>query len=93
MWVVADGVLVVLLVVCWLASGEWRERVRRISSNPVAITALLLFAWLLLGTLWGGGSLEERALSIKKYADLLLIPLLISMAVDVHDWHSLHRWS
>lgn len=83
MWVVADGVLVVLLVVCWLASGEWRERVRRISSNPVAMTALLLFAWLLLGTFWGGGSVEERALSIKKYADLLLIPLLISMAVDV----------
>jgi O-antigen ligase len=82
-WVVADGILVVLLVVCWAASGEWRERIRRITANPVAIGALLLFGWLLLGTLWGMGSPEERLLALKKYADLLLIPLLISMAIDV----------
>lgn len=83
MWVVADGVLVVLLVVCWLASGEWRERIRRVMTNPVALSALLLFGWLLLGTLWGGGDPEERLHALKKYADLLLIPLLISMALDV----------
>ncbi|NJN37080.1 MAG: O-antigen ligase family protein [Nitrospiraceae bacterium] len=83
MWVVADGVLVVLLVVCWLASGEWRERIRRVMRNPVALSALLLFGWLLLGTLWGGGDPEERLHALKKYADLLLIPLLISMALDV----------
>lgn len=86
-WVVADSILVVLLVVCWLASGEWKVRVRRITQNPVAVSVLLLFAWLLLGTLWGGGSVQERALSIKKYADLLLIPLLISMAIDLQERH------
>ncbi|NOU10924.1 MAG: O-antigen ligase family protein [Nitrospira sp.] len=85
MWVVADGVLVVLLGVCWLASGEWRERVRRVVANPVALSALLLFGWLLAGSLWGLGSLNERLLAVKKYADLLLIPLLISMAVDVQE--------
>lgn len=85
MWVVADGILVVLLVACWLASGEWRERVRRITTNPVALSALLLFGWLLLGMLWGMGSPEERLHSLKKYADLLLIPLLISMAIDVQE--------
>ena len=80
-WVVADGILVVLLVACWTVSGEWRERARRITENPVSVSVLLLFGWLLVGTLWGGGSLEERALSIKKYADLLLIPVLISLAI------------
>lgn len=83
-WVVADGILVSLLLLCWAISGGWRERLRRISASPVAVAALLLFGWLLLGTLWGEGDLENRAMSIKKYADLLLIPLLISMAVDVH---------
>lgn len=87
MWVVADGVLVVLLVTCWLASGEWRERVRRVTANPVALSTLLLFGWLLAGSLWGLGSFEERMLAVKKYADLLLIPLLISMAVDVRERH------
>jgi len=85
MWVVADGFLVVLLVVCWLASGEWRERLRRITANPVAISALLLFGWVLLGTLWGMGSPEERLHALKKYVDLLLIPLLISMAIGVEE--------
>ncbi len=85
MWVVADGVLVVLLGVCWLASGEWRERVRRVTANPVALSTLLLFGWLLAGSLWGLGSLDERLLAVKKYADLLLIPLLISMAIDVQE--------
>ncbi len=84
-WVVADSILLIILVACWVASGEWREKARRIVTNPVAITVLLLFAWLLLGTLWGGGSLEERTLAVKKYADLLLIPLLISMVIDVQE--------
>jgi O-antigen ligase len=84
-WVVADSILVVLLVICWLASGEWKERVRRITANPVAVSVLLLFGWLLLGTLGGGGAGHERALAIKKYADLLLIPILISMAINVQE--------
>lgn len=84
-WVVADSILVVLLVACWAVSGEWRERLRRITANPVAISALLLFGWVLLGTLWGMGSPEERLHALKKYVDLLLIPLLISMAINVGE--------
>ena len=86
-WVVADSILVGLLIVCWTASGEWREKLRRIAANPVSMSALLLFAWLLLGTLWGEGDLGERAVWVKKYANLLLIPLLISMAIDDHERH------
>ncbi|MDF0674659.1 MAG: O-antigen ligase family protein [Nitrospira sp.] len=85
LWVVADGILVVLLVLCWAASGGWRERLRRMTANPVALTALLLFGWLLAGSFWGLGTPDERMLAVKKYADLLLIPLLISMAVDAQE--------
>lgn len=84
-WVVADSILVGLLIACWAASGEWREKLRRVTMNPVAVAAILLFAWLLLGTLWGGGTWGERALWVKKYANLLLIPLLISIAIDVQE--------
>ena len=85
MWVVADSILVVLLVACWIVSGHWRERVHRMVMNPVAVSVFLLFGWLLVGTLWGMGSLEERMLAVKKYADLLLIPLLISMTIDAQE--------
>lgn len=84
-WVVADSILVVLLVACWVVSGEWRKRIRRTISNPVAVSAGLLFAWLLVGSLWGLGSPEERMLAVKKYADLLLIPLLISMVITTQE--------
>lgn len=84
-WVVADSLLVGLLIACWAASGEWREKLRRVTSSPVSISVILLFAWLLLGTLWGEGALEERVVWVKKYADLLLIPLLISMAIDAQE--------
>lgn len=86
-WVVADSILVGLLIVCWAACGEWREKLRRVTANPVAVGAILLFAWLLLGTLWGEGELEGRALWVKKYANLLLIPLLISMAINAQERH------
>lgn len=81
-WVVADSILVGLLIVCWAACGEWREKLRRVATNPVAVGAMLLFAWLLLGALWGEGNLEERAMWVKKYAYLLFIPLLISISID-----------
>jgi O-antigen ligase len=84
-WVVADGILVVLLVLCWAACGQWRQRFHRIITNPVAVSALLLFGWVLAGSFWGLGSLDERMLAVKKYADLLLIPLLISMAIDARE--------
>ena len=84
-WVVADSIFVILLVACWGVSGNWRERGRRVISNPVGLSALLLFGWLLVGTLWGMGSLGERMLAVKKYADLLLIPLLASMAIDAQE--------
>lgn len=85
MWVVADSILVVLLVLCWAACGQWRERFRRIITNPVALSALLVFGWLLAGSFWGLGSLDDRMLAVKKYADLLLIPLLISMAINAQE--------
>lgn len=84
-WVVADGILLGLLVLCWTVSGGWRERLHRITANPVAVAAIVLFAWLLLGTVWGGGTVEERAFWVKKYANLLLIPLLISMVIDARE--------
>lgn len=81
-WVVADSILVGLLIMCWAACGGWREKLRRITANPVAVSAVLLFAWLLLGALWGQGSFEERAIWVKKYASLLFIPLLVSLSVN-----------
>lgn len=82
LWALLDGLLMGLLAASWLGSGAWREKWRLIRTNPVAVAALLLFAWLLLGTLWGAGSLADRALAIKKYGELLFIPILMSLMLE-----------
>lgn len=83
-WTLADSLLMSLLIACWIGSGGWREKLHLIRSNPVAMAALLLFAWLLLGTLWGEGPFEDRAIYIKKYGELLFIPLLLTLVSNPH---------
>lgn len=82
LWVLLDGLLMGILAASWLGTGAWREKWRIIRTNPVAMATLLLFGWLLLGTLWGAGSLADRALAIKKYGEFLFIPVLVSLAFD-----------
>jgi O-antigen ligase len=84
-WTLADSLLMGLLALSWAASGQWRGKWQMVRSNPVALSALMLFAFLLLGTLWGEGSLEDRALYLKKYGELLFIPLLMTLALTAQD--------
>ena len=72
-----DNVLLVLLLLCWLASGGWQAKFARIRANPVAVAALLLLGLLALGTAWGPGLPAERFTYLKKYTDLLLIAILV----------------
>jgi O-antigen ligase len=84
-WTLADSLLMGLLVIAWVASGQWRRLGQIVHSNAVAGSVVLLFAFLLLGTLWGEGSLDDRALYLKKYGELLFIPLLMTLAFTAQD--------
>ena len=84
-WAVADSLLMALLALSWAASGQWREKWHIVRMNPVALSALVLFAFLLLGTLWGEGSLDDRVLYMKKYGELLFIPLLMTVGFTSED--------
>jgi O-antigen ligase len=77
-----DNVLLVLLLLCWLAGGDWRERLARTRNNPVAVAALMLIGALALGVAWSPGPFAERLAYLKKYSDLLLIPILGTIFVD-----------
>lgn len=80
-----DNVLLVLLLLCWLASGDWQTKFARIRANPVAVAALLLLGLLALGIAWGPGLATERFTYLKKYTDLLLIPILATVFVEPVD--------
>ena len=77
-----DNVLLVLVVGGWLASGAWGEKRDAIRGNRVALAALALFGLLLLGTLYGERNPGDTALALRKYLDLLWIPILVWLYRD-----------
>jgi O-antigen ligase len=81
----ADNVLLSLLLVCWLASGDWRTKYQIVRGNPVAIAALLLLAVVVAGLAWGKGSTADGVVYLKKYSDLLLVPILVTVFVRPED--------
>ena len=83
--VALDNVFLVLLLLAWLARARWRENYQLIRRNPAAWSALLLLAWLALGLAWGSGPLSEGLLYLKKYSDLLLVPILVTVFVDEQE--------
>jgi O-antigen ligase len=72
-----DSILLPIVVAGWLASGAWREKWEVARDNRVAIAALALFGLLLLGTLYGERNPGDAALILRKYVDLLWIPVLL----------------
>jgi O-antigen ligase len=75
----ADNVLLGLLLLCWLGSGNWRWKYETIRANPVALAGLLLLAVVAAGLAWGQGPLADGWLYLKKYSDLLLVPILVTV--------------
>ena len=80
-----DNLLLALLLVCWLASGRWAAKYAAIRANPVALAALALLTLLVLGLAWGQGPLSDGLLYLRKYASLLLIPILVTVFTNPVD--------
>jgi O-antigen ligase len=66
----------------WLASGAWRHKWDAVRGNRVALAALALFGLLLIGMLYGERSSGDAAQTVRKYVDLLWIPILLGVFRD-----------
>ncbi len=80
--VAADNILLVLILAGWLASGMYSLKLQIPLYNPVALTALALFALLLIGTLHGVSAAGDAAHYLGKYTDLLFIPIFLFLFRD-----------
>lgn len=80
-----DSVLAGVVLVAWLASGNYREKLDTITRNPVALAALLLYAILVAGAFYGERFSGDSARFLVKYADLLLIPVFAYCLRDPVD--------
>lgn len=74
-----DNVLLPLVMLFWLASGRFAEKWALVRGNPVALLAILLFAWLALGMGYATVPFGERLGMLNKYRELLLIPVLVPL--------------
>ncbi len=80
-----NGVLMALLLLAWLGSGGWGEKLRRIRDSEVALAALALMLLATAGTLWSQGASDDVVLFLNKYTKLLLIPVLVTVLADPAD--------
>ena len=80
-----NGLLMALLLLAWIASGRWQEKLLVVKRNPVAIAALLLLVLGTAGALWSQGTPDDIALFTNKYTKLLLIPILGTVLLDPRD--------
>jgi O-antigen ligase len=80
-----DNVLSGAILLLWLASGDYAHKLRDIRANPVALAALALFALCIVGVIWSIGSSADDLLFLRKYSNLLLIPILLTLFSEEED--------
>ena len=73
--VALDNWLLATILVLFLASADYREKLATIDGNRVALAALALFALLATGIVWG--ERDAGLAMLGKYLDLAFVPIFI----------------
>ena len=71
-------ILSALLGLLWLLSAQFMVLPDTLNKNPVAVWSLLLFLCFIFGLCYGNATFGEAFSMLKKYRELLFIPVLIS---------------
>jgi O-antigen ligase len=74
--------LFALLFLCWLLSGDFREKWRVISQSGIAWLATGLFAVHLISLAYTPASFADAVAMLSKYRNLLYVPILITIFSD-----------
>jgi O-antigen ligase len=80
--VALDNLLLALLAALFVVGGRYRDKLARILGNPVAVTAALLYAMILVGAFYGHASAAEARLYLGKYIDLIFIGVMLPVFAD-----------
>lgn len=71
-----------LVVLLWLGSGRATVALRLLRQHPAAALAALLFLYFLVAVSYSPASAGEAFPVLMKYRELLLLPLVLSLAFD-----------
>ncbi len=83
--VALDNMLLALVLACWLIGGAFRATPTIVKDNGVVLAALVLYGLLVLGSFYGDRAPGDAGRHLVKYADLLFIPVFVSMFRDPVD--------
>lgn len=74
-----------VLILSWLFSGHWSDKLSRLVQRPAAIWMLILLVWMFVSASWSRGSPTTIAYAANVQWKLLIIPLFV-MVVDAQVW-------
>jgi hypothetical protein len=74
-----DNLLVAVLVLCWAASGRYREKVAALRAHPFVLLPIGFFLLHAAGSLYSIGEASDVLRMLDKASMILLIPLLIAL--------------
>jgi O-antigen ligase len=66
-----------MMLLCWLASGQWADKWSRIRHNPGLWFALGLYAWMYLGILYTDAPASDIVTHLRKYMKLALMAVVV----------------
>ncbi|HKJ64413.1 MAG TPA: O-antigen ligase family protein [Desulfopila sp.] len=72
----------ILTILFWLLSGKMKLLPAVVRNNPVALLAVILLALFLIGLAYTSADLDHALGVLKKYRELIFIPLLITLLKD-----------
>jgi len=81
----AITVTAILIMVCWLLEGGFREKWKEIITNPVCIAVFVFFGVMLIGLCWTD-SLPDGLEAIRKRWQILLLPIFLTAICWEQRW-------
>lgn len=73
------GITALAAVLCWILSGQVLQLPLLLKKSPVSLVAFLLFLLFFIGVFYSPVNHEEALDTLKKYRELLYIPVVISL--------------
>jgi len=92
------NILCPLAILLLLAEGQYKQKFNTLRQHPVALFAILLFTFLLIGLLYTPVPLSEAGRIVDKYREWLYIPFFILIFRDQQSrewgppWGSRYFW-
>lgn len=83
--VALDNVLLAAILALWLASLNYRATFALLGNHRVALVALALFGFFVIGLAWNTSGIDAGLHMVAKYIDLAFVPIFVTLFQTERD--------